>query len=57
LQELARFSDDRLSESGGVRTAGEIAIGDRFDSGDDAQRELFEYLDVFYNRRRRTLDD
>jgi hypothetical protein len=47
----------RLSESGCVRTAGEIAIGDRFDSGEQAQQELFDYLDVFYNRRRPVLDD
>ena len=28
-------------------------LGDRFDSGDEARRELFEYIEVFYNQRRR----
>ena len=30
-----------------------IELGDRFDSGDDAKRALFEYIEVFYNQRRR----
>ena len=30
-----------------------IELGDRFDSSDDAKRALFEYLEVFYNQRRR----
>jgi putative transposase len=28
-------------------------LRDRFDSGGDAKRELFEYIEVFYNQRRR----
>lgn len=30
-----------------------MELGDRFENADDAQRKLFEYLEVFYNRRRR----
>ena len=30
-----------------------IELGDRFASGDDAKRALFEYIEVFYNQRRR----
>ncbi len=30
-----------------------MELGDRFASGDDARRALFEYLEVFYNQRRR----
>ena len=30
-----------------------IELGDRFGSTDDAKRALFEYLEVFYNQRRR----
>lgn len=28
-------------------------LRERFDSGDEATRELFEYIEVFYNQRRR----
>ena len=28
-------------------------LADRFDSGGQAQRALFEYIEVFYNQRRR----
>ena len=28
-------------------------LADRFESRDDARRELFEYIEVFYNQRRR----
>jgi putative transposase len=30
-----------------------MELGDRFDTGEDATRALFEYLEVFYNQRRR----
>ena len=30
-----------------------VELGDRFETGDDAKRLLFEYLEVFYNQRRR----
>jgi len=30
-----------------------IELADRFESGRHAKRELFEYIDVFYNQRRR----
>ena len=30
-----------------------IELGDRFDSRDVARREVFEYVEVFYNQRRR----
>jgi len=30
-----------------------IELDDRFDSDDDARRALFEYIEVFYNQRRR----
>jgi putative transposase len=30
-----------------------IELGDRFDSGDAATRKLFDYIEVFYNQRRR----
>ena len=30
-----------------------IELGDRFESGDEAKRALFEYIEVFYNQRRR----
>ncbi len=30
-----------------------MELSDRFDNADGAQRKLFEYLEVFYNRRRR----
>jgi putative transposase len=30
-----------------------IELADRFESGGHAKRELFEYIEVFYNRRRR----
>ncbi len=30
-----------------------IELGDRFDSSNDAKHALFEYLEVFYNQRRR----
>ena len=28
-------------------------LRERFDSGDEAKQELFEYIEVFYNQRRR----
>jgi len=30
-----------------------IELADRFESGGQAKRELFEYIEVFYNQRRR----
>lgn len=30
-----------------------VTVGERFESHADAKRELFEYIEVFYNRRRR----
>lgn len=30
-----------------------MELSDRFENADEAQRKLFEYLEVFYNRRRR----
>jgi transposase InsO family protein len=30
-----------------------IELGDRFETGDEAKRALFEYLEAFYNQRRR----
>jgi transposase InsO family protein len=30
-----------------------IELGDRFANGDDGKRQLFEYIEVFYNQRRR----
>ena len=30
-----------------------IELGDRFDSSDIARRDVFEYLEVFYNQWRR----
>ncbi len=30
-----------------------IELGDRFETGDDAKRAVFEFIEVFYNQRRR----
>jgi len=43
----------RQRGDGGVLSTLKTELADHFDSHGEAKRELFEYIDAFYNTRRR----